>query len=180
MVEQKEITLEELKQQVAKQNQATEKAGKRIQLIVFKLAGEEYALPIDNVKEVVLTPGIAKVPQTPSYIKGVANIRGNLIAIVDLEEKFGLKAKDNAAEKSGNYTLVIESQELKIGVLVKDVPNTLSINTNNIDSSSGIMQYSSLDEEAIKGIVKVDNRMVILIDILTMMQTQEMKNLTKI
>lgn len=180
MVEEKEITLEDLKKQVAKENHSAEQAGTRIQLIVFKLAGEEYALPIDDVKEVVLTPGIAKVPQTPSYIKGVANIRGNLIAIVDLEEKFSLRKSENGSATSGNYTLVIEGQDVKIGVLVKEVPNTLSINTNNIDNSSGIMQYSSLDESAIKGIVKVDNRMVILIDILTMMQTQEMKDLTKI
>ena len=180
MVEEKEITLEELKKQVAQENHSADQSGKRIQLIVFKLAGEEYALPIDDIKEVVLTPGIAKVPQTPSYIKGVANIRGNLIAIVDLEEKFGLRKAEDGSISSGNYTLVIEGQDVKIGVLVKEVPNTLSINTNNIDNSSGIMKYSSLDESAIKGIVKVDNRMVILIDVLTMMQTQEIKDLTKI
>ena len=61
---------------------------KLMQLIIFKLAGEEYGLSIDQIKEVVLTPRVAKMPQTPAYIKGVANIRGNIIAIMDLEQKF--------------------------------------------------------------------------------------------
>ena len=152
----------------------------REQLIVFKLGHEEYALPIDQIKEVVLTPRISKIPQTPDYIKGVANIRGNVISILDLEERFGLlasqsngNAKDDQQgenEESSNYTLVIESEEYKIGILVKEVPNTLSVNGAEIDSTANIVQHSSLDESAINGIVKLENRMIILIDILKMME----------
>ena len=153
--------------------------GNSEQLIVFKLGNEEYALPIDQIKEVVLTPRISKIPQTPDYIKGVANIRGNVISILDLEERFGLltsagngKAGDDEveAEESSNYTLVIESEEYKIGILVKEVPNTLSVNPAEIDSTSNIVQHSSLDENAINGIVKLEDRMIILIDILKMME----------
>ena len=180
MAEEKEVTLNELKKQVASQQQETEDKGQHIQLIVFKQADEEYALPISQIKEVVLTPSVAKVPQTPPFIKGVANIRGNLIAIIDLEKKFGLsKANDNEGINA-NYTLVIESEEFKVGVLVKEVPNTLSVSTNNIDNSSGIMQYSTLDENSIKGIVKVKDRMIILIDMIQMMQSEEMKNFTNV
>ena len=179
MAEQQEISLEELKKQVAREQKASEDAGRRVQLIVFKLGDEAYALPIDQVKEVVLTPGIAKVPQTPPFIKGVSNIRGNLIAIVDLEEKFNL-SNDNPETGRANYTLVIESEDIKIGVLVKEVPNTLTVSTNNIESSSGVMQYSALEENTVKGIVKTDDRMVILIDIIRMMETDEMKKLANI
>lgn len=174
----KELTLEDLKRQVANQKQV-EETGTRVQLIIFKQAGQEYALPIDQIKEVVLRPSIAKVPQTQSYIKGVANIRGNLIAILDLEEKLGV-SNSAAQNQDANYTLVIESEEFKIGVLVKEVPNTLTVNTKDIDSSSGIMQYSSLDELSMKGIVKVENRMIILLDMIQMMQTEELKSITKI
>ena len=151
----------------------------REQLIVFKLGHEEYALPIDQIKEVVLTPRISKIPQTPDYIKGVANIRGNVISILDLEERFGLlasqsngNAKDDQEEneENSNYTLVIESEEYKIGILVKEVPNTLSVNGAEIDSTANIVQHSSLDESAINGIVKLEERMIILIDILKMME----------
>ena len=68
-----------------------EKAGNTTrQIVVFRLGQEEYGLPIEQIKEVVITPNITRMPQTPAFVKGVANIRGNVIAILDLEEKFGL------------------------------------------------------------------------------------------
>ncbi|MDH5365753.1 MAG: chemotaxis protein CheW [Cyclobacteriaceae bacterium] len=158
----------------------------KILLIVFKLGESEYALSIDQIKEVVLTPRISEIPQTPPYIKGVANIRGTVISIIDLEARFGLKSKKEKAvvdesnsveeeEESSNYTLVIESDEYKIGILVKEVPNTFSVNRSEIDSSAGIIRHSSLDENAINGIVKIDERMIILINILSMMETGGLK-----
>ena len=158
-------------------------AGDKILLIVFKLGTGEYALPIDQIKEVVLTPRISQIPQTPHYIKGVANIRGNVISIVDLEDRFGLVNKnaealaeetaalDAAEEENSNYTLVIESEEYSIGILVKEVPNTLSVSRNEIDSTSNIIRHSSLDENAINGIVKLGDRMIIMINILSMMDS---------
>lgn len=149
--------------------------GKRVQLIVFKLGAEEYALPIDQIKEVVITPHVAQVPRTPDHIKGVANIRGNVIAIMDLEDKFNLKNISNTSknEIQYNYTLVIESDEHKVGILVNEVPNTLNTFESAIDNSSNVMQYSSLDEDCITGIVKVDSRMIILIDIIKMVRNEE-------
>lgn len=149
--------------------------GSKIQLIVFKLGGEEYALPIDQIKEVVITPSISQVPKTPDYIKGVANIRGNVIAIMDLEHKFNLKGDAKEKLDTGhNYTLVIESEEYKVGVLVSEVPNTLNTTIDAIDKSSNVMQFSSLDQDCISGIVKEENRMIILIDIIKMVEKDEM------
>lgn len=67
--EQGELTLSDLKEQIEQEEEAQD-IGARVQLIIFKLGGEEYALEIDQIKEVVLTPGIAQIPQTPPYIKG--------------------------------------------------------------------------------------------------------------
>lgn len=158
-------TLDEVKKEAAAYTQKSN-AGERIQLIIFKLGKEEYAMNIDQIKEVVITPRIAKVPQTETYIKGVANIRGNIIAIMDLEERFNLieKTEQSLSEPIANYTLVVESEEFKVGILVKEVPNTLSVYTADIDSSSEIIRYTVLDERCIKGVVKSDERMIIMID----------------
>ena len=141
--------------------------GANLQLIVFKLAGEEYAMLIDQIKEVVITPKIAKVPLTPKYIRGVANIRGNILAIIDLVERFALETNLNTdPNATANFTLVVESNEYKMGILVKDVPNTLSVYESDIDSSPSIINDSSgLDNNYIKGIVKSGNRMIVLIDV---------------
>jgi purine-binding chemotaxis protein CheW len=149
--------------------------GERVQLIIFKLGKEEYAMNIDQIKEVVITPRIAKVPQTADYIKGVANIRGNIIAIMDLEERFSLidTAQQTSDDIIANYTLVVESEEFKVGILVKEVPNTLSIRTSDVDSSSDIIRYSALDEKCIKGIVKSGDRMIIMIDMFELLSIDE-------
>jgi purine-binding chemotaxis protein CheW len=174
----KELTLDDIRKQ-AMSHKAEAMRGARIQLIIFKLGTEEYALNIDQIKEVVLTPGIAKIPQTPKYVKGVANIRGSIIAIVDLEEKFGL-TRENQQKSIGNYTLVVESEEFKIGVLVTEVPNTLTVYETDIDTSSSVLQYSNLKEDCIKGIVKAGDRMIILVDMIKMMDSDELLKVSKI
>lgn len=167
-------TLEEVKKEAAAYTKKND-VGERMQLIIFKLGKEEYAMNIDQIKEVVITPRIAKVPQTAIYIKGVANIRGNIIAIMDLEERFNLieKTDQTASEVIANYTLVVESEEFKVGILVKEVPNTLSVNTTDIDSSSEIIRYTALDERCIKGIVKSGERMIIMIDMFELLAIDE-------
>jgi purine-binding chemotaxis protein CheW len=142
------------------------------QIVVFKLGQEEYGLSIDQIKEVVITPNITRMPQTPAYVKGVANIRGNVIAILDLEEKFGLARDENTVQKGNNYTLVIESDEYKMGILVREVPNTLSISSASIEGSLFTGEQQS-EQAYITGIVKLDKRLIIMIDIFRVISDQD-------
>jgi purine-binding chemotaxis protein CheW len=130
------------------------------QVVVFKLAEEEYGLPIGHIKEVVLTPSITRMPRTQSYVRGVANIRGNVIAVIDLEEKFALRTGEPSAT-AGSYTLVIESADMKMGILVSDVPNTLSVSTDSIEQTFNTDQ----DHAYLTGIIKLEKRLIIMIDI---------------
>ena len=170
-----EYTIEDVKRDASKEVQKREHS-ERMQLIIFKLGSEEYGLSIEQIKEVVLTPRIAKMPQTSDHIKGVANIRGNIIAIMDLEQKFGL-TKSNAITEgdNSNYTLVVESDEYKVGVLVKEVPNTLSISVSDIDTASNFVQYTSLDTDSVIGVVKSGERMIILIDMIKLIEAENIK-----
>ncbi len=149
------------------------------QLIVFKQGAEEYGLHIDQIKEVVLTPNITKMPQTPNFVKGVANIRGNIIGIVDLEEKFGIKEATTTAEanKANNYTLVIASDEYKVGLLVTEVPNTLTVKSESIEQSVNIVHDNNVEADYIQGIVKLDSRLIIMIDIFKVLNEDEFENL---
>jgi purine-binding chemotaxis protein CheW len=135
------------------------------QLIVFRLGGEEYGVSIKQVKEIVILPPVARIPLTPSYVKGVANVRGNILAIIDLAEKFGF-APDSAptAEGKPSYILVMESENLKMGIMVKEVPSTLSVNSDQIDYSPSIIHDSGVESNYIKGIVRSGSRLIILID----------------
>lgn len=157
----------------------SEEDNQSVQIIVFKLANGEYALKIDQIKEVVITPNIAKVPLVPSYIKGVANIRGNILAIVDLEEKFGLTELGNAEkDKKGYYSLVVESDTLNMAILVKEVPNTLTVKHGDIDHSPDLIESQAGDKKYINGIVKLEDRIVILIDIYSVIDKSEIAKIT--
>jgi purine-binding chemotaxis protein CheW len=159
---------------VKKAEKAADRKHQTTQLIVFRLGEEEYALHIDQIKEVVITPHITRMPQTPSFVRGVANIRGNIIAIIDLEEKFGIRRQvETENENQGNYTLVIESEEYKMGVLVKEVPNTLAVSEADIEDTTNVIQDSGVDQGYVKGVVKYGNRLLILIDIFKIMSDQE-------
>lgn len=168
------LSLEEVQKVAMEAKELTRETGTSLQLIIFRLGGEEYALPIDQVKEIVLTPGMAKIPQTPEYIKGVSNIRGTIIAMMDLEEKFDLIIEKKAELTDYKYTLVIESESHRVGILVRQVPSTLSVLEAKIDRSADVMQFSSLDQECIEGIVKSDNRLIILVDILGMIESEQL------
>ena len=149
--------------EIIPERQQKQEATHTAQLIVFKLGGEDYALEISQIKEVVPTPNIAKVPLTPAFVEGVANIRGNILAIVNLEKKFGLPVSENSGKST--YTLVIESDEVQVGFLVHEVPNTLSIPLGDIDESPLVIQESAQEKGYIKGIVKSSNRLIILLDL---------------
>lgn len=149
-----------------------------LQIVVFKLGQEEYGLHIDQIKEVVITPTITKMPQTPSYVRGVANIRGNVIAIFDLEDRFNL-TRSNVQDSANKYTLVVESEDVKMGLLVKDVPNTVSVNASDLDESVGIINDANAETNYIKGIIKTGERLIILIDIFKVIEHEMLHSLKK-
>jgi purine-binding chemotaxis protein CheW len=147
-----------------------------VHLIVFKLGNEDYAIRIEQVKEVNITPEITRMPQTADFIKGVANIRGDIIAIMDLEERFKLPTDSNLAKTLKNtYTLVIESGNFNIGILVKDVPQSLTVPVSKIDKTPGIIQSVNINENYINGIAKYEGRLVIILDIQKILSMEEME-----
>ncbi len=149
-----------------------------MQIVVFKLGQEEYGLHIDQIKEVVITPTITRMPQTPAFVRGVANVRGNVIAILDLEEKFGLLRNQDTISNGNHFTLVIESEDYKMGILVREVPNTLSISSANVEDS--VFTGDSQSEQSyITGIVKLEKRLIIMIDIFKVINEKEAQQLFK-
>ncbi|MBD1396300.1 purine-binding chemotaxis protein CheW [Pontibacter sp. JH31] len=152
-----------------------------IHLIVFKLGTEEYGIKIDQVKEVTVTPSVTRMPRTPDFIKGVANIRGDIIAIMDLESRFGISPAplSNDSNPAITYTLVVEAKEYSIGVIVREVPQSLNMPMTKIDKTPSFLQDINIQENYIEGIAKVNNRLIIVLDmfkILTQDEIRELKN----
>lgn len=142
--------------------QLAEMRGRKVHLIVFSLHGRQFALEIDKTSEVVKTSAISPLPHVPEYIQGVTNIRGSVVIALDLAAKFGIS---NDTSVDNPYTVVIESNDYKIGLLVPEVPETLIINGDDISSAAGMIADTARDETYIKGIIKLQEKMIFFLDI---------------
>jgi purine-binding chemotaxis protein CheW len=154
-----------------------------VHLIVFRLGAEEYGIRIEQVKEVTVTPDIARMPKTPMFIKGVANIRGDIIAIMDLEERFRIAPavqSDRPLRSNITYTLVIEAENYTIGILVREVPQSLTVPMSKIDKTPGIIQEANVQENFIDGIAKIDGRLIIVFDMKRILSMEELQQLTTV
>ncbi|WP_299759669.1 chemotaxis protein CheW [uncultured Pontibacter sp.] len=148
-----------------------------VHLIVFRLGTEEYAIRIDQVKEVTVTPNVTRMPRTPDFVKGVANIRGDIIAIIDLEKRFNIRPNPEVEGAATSYTLVVEAEEYSIGVDVKEVPQSLNLALTKIDKTPSFLQDVSVNENFIEGIAKTDKRLIIVLDMHKILTQDEINQL---
>lgn len=148
-----------------------------IQLIVFRLGEEEYGIHIEQVKEVTITPEIARMPKTPTFVKGIANLRGDIIAVIDLEERFGLRVPGQEAAPSTSYTMAIEAKEYTIGIMVREVPQPLSIPASIIEKAPEFIQDINIHDKYIEGIAKVNGRIIVVLDMMKLLTPSEIMQL---
>ena len=147
-----------------------------IQLIVFRLGEEEYGIRIEQVKEVTITPDIARMPKTPAFVKGIANLRGDIIAVIDLEERFNLRAADQTMPTL-SYTMAIEAKEYTIGIVVREVPQPLSIPQSVIENAPEFIQDVNIHDKYIEGIAKIGSRIIVVLDMLKLLTPAEIMQL---
>ncbi len=127
--------------------------------LTFSLAGEEYGLEILKVREIIGVMDITAVPQMPPFIKGVINLRGKVIPVVDLRLKFGL---EEAQYTDQTCTVVVDVGTL-MGIIVDTVQEVLDIDADQIDPPPPL--GASVDTSFILGLGKVKDDVKILLDI---------------
>jgi purine-binding chemotaxis protein CheW len=149
-----------------------------VHLIVFKLGTEEYGIRIEQVKEVTITPEITRMPKTPEFIKGVANIRGEIIAIMDLEERFKIRTEGLDSGSRNSFTLAIEAKDYTIGIIVRDMPQSLTIPVSKIDKAPAFIQDLNINDNYIEGIGKLGSRLIIVLDIFKILTHDEVQLLS--
>ena len=131
-----------------------------MQLVSFRLAQEEYGIEITKVQEIILMGEITRVPQTPDYIKGLINLRSTVIPIVDLRLRFGL-APESATDET--RIMVVNVVGKTIGIIVDAVSEVLRISHEQIAPPPPTV--AGLGREYLTGLVKLENRLLILLDI---------------
>jgi purine-binding chemotaxis protein CheW len=149
-----------------------------VQLIVFRLGDEDYGIRIEQVKEVTVTPEVVKMPKTPPFIKGIANLRGDIIAIVDLEERFQLRPSGRPVPDF-SYTLAVEAADYTLGLMVREVPRPLTIPVSLIEAAPEFVQDSGQRDKYLEGIAKLPNSegVIIVLDMAKLLTPSEIMRL---
>ncbi len=142
------------------------------QYLTFKLDDEVFALDITKVREVLDFTTVTKVPRTPEFMRGVINLRGSVVPVVDLRLKFGM----SKTEKTVNTCIIVEvkvDDETKVlGALADSVQEVMDLESDHIEPAPKI--GTRLNTEFIKGMGKRDDRFVILLDIDKVFSTSEL------
>jgi purine-binding chemotaxis protein CheW len=128
--------------------------------LTFVLGNEEYGLEILKVREIIGVMEITAVPQTPAFVKGVINLRGKVIPVVDLRLKFGMDEKE---VDEATCIIVVEVGGVQMGVIVDTVSEVLDIEEKQIEDAPSF--GTEVDTEFILGMGKVENHVKILLDI---------------
>lgn len=145
------------------------------QYVIFRLVGEEYGINIMNVTEISPYQEIVKIPNVPDFIEGVINYRGQVIPIICLGKRFGL---DKQETDKNTRIIVINLKDKQIGFVVDEASQTMKIDETQIDPASTIS--ASVHMKYIYGIGKVDNRLVVLIDLERVLTDEEMDEIEEI
>ncbi len=149
---------------------AAEAGGK---FLTFFLAGEEYGLEILKVQEIIGMMPITPVPRTPSHIRGVVNLRGKVIPVVDLRLKFGMSFKEQNDE---TCIIVVQANEVQTGIVVDSVSEVLDIPPQAIEDAPSF--GSSVNSDYILGIGKAEGKVKLLLDIDKVLTTEDAADLS--
>jgi purine-binding chemotaxis protein CheW len=130
------------------------------QMVLFKIGNETYGLDISAVHEIIRMQPITKVPKTPFYVKGIINLRGKVIPVIDLVERFGMEKTE---KDKNNRIMVVNLQDTTMGIVVDAVTEVLSIPIDSIEPVSDVVATTNTDYLA--GIAKLADKMVILLEL---------------
>ena len=146
--------------------------------LTFSLSNEEYGIGILKIKEIIGMMPVTSVPQTPDFVKGVVNLRGKVIPVMDLRLKFSMEAVDNT-ERTCIIVVEIEGKagDILIGLVVDSVSEVLNIAQNDIEKTPSF--GTNLDTKYILGMAKMEGGVKILLDIDRILSTSEITVLDK-
>ena len=131
-----------------------------LQLVTFNIAEEEFGVDILSVQEIIRLMQITTVPRAPACIEGVINLRGKVIPVIDLRKRFNLSAIER---DSRTRIIVMEFGAKIVGFLVDAVSEVLRIPASTVEQAPAVV--SGVGSEYIKGVGKLDDRLLILLDL---------------
>lgn len=135
-------------------------------VIVFELNGNEYTLPVEQVTAIEKMQYITRVPKVAAFIKGVINLRGVIIPIIDLKRRLGFS---DSVYTNNTRIIIVSYQDLEVGLIVDAANDVLDIPSSVIEAQPEVV--GTVEAEFISGVAKLEKRLFILLNLANILET---------
>ncbi|MEF2244542.1 MULTISPECIES: chemotaxis protein CheW [unclassified Paenibacillus] len=143
--------------------------GEELKVIVFALNHEEYGIEVDKVQTIERLSPITRVPKTPAFIKGVINLRGAVVPVIDLRGRFNLEETEL---NENSRIIVVAVNDIEVGFIVDSANDVIDIDTDEIDSPPEIV--GGIRAKYLHGIAKLgEGRLLIMLNLNEVLNKQE-------
>jgi purine-binding chemotaxis protein CheW len=143
------------------------------QLVIFELGSENYGVDIAAVEGIIKMQEITRLPHAPSFVEGITNLRGAVVPVVDLRKRFGLMAQEATRD---TRIVVANIGSTKVGLVVDAVTQVIRVAEDKIEPPP--QMSVTINSAFIKNIAKLDQQLVILLDLARVLSTEEKDQLT--
>jgi purine-binding chemotaxis protein CheW len=153
---------------------STQEKQQIIQLIVFRVGDEEFGVPIGAVQEIIKVGIVTPIPDSPSFIKGLINVRGDIVAIIDVRARFSLPTE----EEPSKHIVIVNQEGSLFGLMVNEVLEVLRVQKSDIKTPPQLM--TKMHEDYVYGVITHDARLIILLDVNKVLSEDELVRLASL
>lgn len=156
-------------------NKLTNNVDELKKVIVFQLNNEEYAVSVDQVGSIERLQAITRVPQTADFVKGVINLRGVITPAIDLRSRFGI---EEAPYTNDTRIIIVYIDDMEVGLIVDVANDVIDIPTSLIEPAPEVV--GAVEVDYIAGVAKLEDRLLILLDLQKVLSVDEIDELKKV
>ena len=138
------------------------------QLVVFELGTEYFGVGIDAVESIVKIQEITRMPQAPAFVEGVTNLRGTVLPVIDLRKRLNIQVTEMTKE---TRIVVVNMNGMKVGMIVDGVSEVLTVSDDIIEPPPSM--FSTIDTQYLTGIARLEDRLIILLDLVEVLSVKE-------
>jgi purine-binding chemotaxis protein CheW len=150
--------------------------GEEVKVIVFSLGSEEYGIEVEKVKTIERMHSLTRVPKTPEFIKGVMNLRGVVVPVLDLRGRFDLEETKYA---ENTRIIVVTAGEVEVGMIVDSANDVIDVDTDEIADPPEIV--GGIKAKYLRGVARIgDNRLLVLLNLQEVLNKGELVQLEQI
>ncbi len=157
-------------------DESSSSSEENLRLVTFELSGEEFGVDIMQVSEIIPVPKITRIPQAPECVKGLINLRGKILVVIDLNKRLGFSSKET---DSLSRIIIVEVKDTVLGMLVNSVKEVMSLPLSSVQSPPEMIK-SKINAEYLRGVGNVGSRLLVLLNLARVLGEEEAAEISEL